>query len=240
MRLSARTKSPNLLRLIGCHIQSKVVLGLLELVPILIPIVIVVYVVNVVDSAVMPTFEIIMSRLSGGTVEVPHVWAGGVGVAVLALYIVGLLCSISLGRAIFRFPANVLAGIPLVRGVLNATRQATNVATSQFHFSRVVFLEWPREGMVAIGFVTARINKPGTEESLAVVYIPTVPNPTTGNMAILSEDDLYETDMTVEDAVKLVFTGGIVPPDTLALARMPIEHRVHSTLNGHFERELPD
>lgn len=240
MRLSARTKSPNLLNHIGGHIQSKVVLGLLQLVPILVPIVVVVYVVNVVDSAVMPTFEIVVGQLSGGTIEVPHVWAGGVGVAILALYMVGLLCSTTLGRTIFEQMTNVLAKIPVVSGILSATRQATTMATSQYHFSRVVFLEWPREGMAAIGFVTARISKPGTEESLAVVYIPTVPNPTSGNMALLSEDDLYETDMTVEDAVKLVFTGGIVPPDTLALARMPIEHRVHSSLDGWFERELPD
>jgi uncharacterized membrane protein len=113
----------------------------------------------------------------------------------------------------------------------------TTVMTSQFNFSRVVFIEWPREGMIALGFVTARVVKPDSEESLAIVYIPTVPNPTSGNMALVSEDDLFETDLTVEDAMKLVFSGGIVPPDAISLGRMPIEYRVDSDLIGRFETD---
>ena len=56
-------------------------------------------------------------------------------------------------------------------------------------------------------------------------------------MALLPEDDLYETDLSVEDAMKLVFTGGIVPPDSISLGRMPIELRVQSSLTGRFEME---
>ena len=105
---------------------------------------------------------------------------------------------------------------------------------SDFNFSRVVFLEWPREGMVAIGFVTGRAYSRNSDHSLAIVYIPTVPNPTSGNMAFVNEDDLLETDITVEDAVKLIFSGGIVLPKTLALARVPREIKDHEFI-GRFE-----
>jgi uncharacterized membrane protein len=100
-----------------------------------------------------------------------------------------------------------------------------------------VFLEWPREGMIALGFVTARVVKPNSDLSLAIVYIPTVPNPTSGNMAVVSEDELFETDLTVEDAMRLVFSGGIVPPDSISLGRIPIEYRVDSELIGRFDTD---
>ena len=57
-------------------------------------------------------------------------------------------------------------------------------------------------------------------QSFVVVYIPTVPNPTSGNLAFVMEDDLMETNRTVEDAMKLVFSGVIVLPESLSLARM--------------------
>ena len=82
--------------------------------------------------------------------------------------------------------------------------------------------------MVAVGFVTGRAYREnrnlgeGEEpQSLVVVYIPTVPNPTSGNLAFVMEDDLMETDLTVEDAMKLVFSGGIVLPDSVSMARLP-------------------
>ena len=66
-------------------------------------------------------------------------------------------------------------------------------------------------------------------QSMAVVYILTVPNPTSGNLAFVMEDDLMETDLTVEDAMKVVFSGGIVLPESLTMARF---HRVRA--DGEF------
>ena len=70
-------------------------------------------------------------------------------------------------------------------------------------------------------FVTGRARAPGKEEDLVSVYVPTVPNPTSGNMAFVLEDDVVETDMSVEDAMKLIFSGGMVLPETISMARMP-------------------
>ena len=67
-----------------------------------------------------------------------------------------------------------------------------------------------------------------------VIYIPTVPNPTSGNLALVIEDDVLETDMTVEDAMKMVFSGGIVLPESLAFARLPRERGIDEFL-GRFD-----
>ena len=101
-----------------------------------------------------------------------------------------------------------------------------------------------------MGFVTglAYRDKPDRDtqkdgevpQSMVVVYIPTVPNPTSGNLAFLMEDDLIETDITPDQAMKLVFSGGIVLPDTMALARLEREKtgmelidRFSSARDGH-------
>ena len=72
---------------------------------------------------------------------------------------------------------------------------------------------------------TGRAHSQSAAHTLAIVYIPTVSNPTSGNMAFVNEDGLLETDIMVEDAVKLIFSGGIVLPETLALARVSREAR---------------
>ena len=111
--------------------------------------------------------------------------------------------------------------MPVVKVVYRLMLQVTNVVASDYGFSRVVFVEWPREGMIAMGFVTGRVLSKDRGHSLVTVYIPTVPNPTSGNMAFVHEDDVMETDLSVDSAMKLVFSGGFVIPDSMAIARVP-------------------
>ena len=110
----------------------------------------------------------------------------------------------------------MLSRVPVVKSIYGVAKQAADALSSpldrQFH--RVVFLEWPRPGVRAMGFVTGHWGSPG-EDKMVVVYIPTVPNPTSGMLAILPENDVVETDITVEDAMKMVFSGGIVLPESM-------------------------
>ena len=231
------SREPNLFQRTGGHFQSKTVSGLLELLPIIVPIVVIVYIVDLADSALMPLLDAVTRELTGGSREFPSFWGIGLVITIVLFYLIGLMTSTRVGKALMGFVTDVMGSIPVVKGILGVTRQATTVMTSQFNFSRVVFLEWPREGMIALGFVTARILKADSDVSLAVVYIPTVPNPTSGNMAVVSEDELFETDITVEDAMKLVFSGGIVPPDSISLGRVPLEYRVNTELIGRFDTD---
>ena len=154
---------------------------------------------------------------------------------ILIFYLIGLLISVGVGKRLMGWMSDVLRRIPVVKGVYGVTLQATSALTAQYNFSRVVFIEWPRDGMIAMGFVTARVQAPGREETLAIVYIPTVPNPTSGNMALVVEDDLFETDLSVEDAMKLIFSGGIVPPDEISLARLTRDYKSDLDFIGRFD-----
>ena len=217
---------PNWARRVEGHLQSKVLSGLMELVPLLVTIFLIAFIIGHIDAFVRP-----MPFISGQPWDFPGI---GLIAMVVIFYLVGLVISTAVGRTVMSWKSVALRHIPVIKTIFGVTEQATTLMASDFNFSRVVFLEWPREGMIAMGFVTGRAYSQSSDHSLAIVYIPTIPNPTSGNMAFVNEDDLLETDITVENAVKLIFSGGIVLPDRLALARVPREPKEREFL-GRFE-----
>ena len=208
------------------HVQGKTLSGLMALVPLLVTVIVLWFVIGYVDQFVRP-----MGFVSGKPWDVPGIGLAGV---IVVFYAVGVLVSTRFGRTLMGWKSGFLNRVPVVKTVHSVTQQATSMLTSQYGFTRVVFIEWPREGMVAMGFVTGRAYSADTGQSLAVVYIPTVPNPTSGNMAFIIEDDVMETNLTVEDAMRLVFSGGIVLPDVLSMARVP-RARAEGELIGRFD-----
>ncbi len=224
-----KQETPSLLNRLEGHLQNKVVSGLFELVPLIVTIVVLMFVIGHADSLV---------RQLGFVKDRPWDFPG-IGLIVLGVlfYFIGLIASSTFGRKLLDWKSVILNHVPVVKTVYGVTQQAMLSLGSQYNFSRVVFVEWPRDGMVAMGFVTGRVRSPGSGEDLVSVYIPTVPNPTSGNMAFVLEDDVVETDMSVENAMKLIFSGGIVLPDTLSLARMPVDKREEGAFIGRYERE---
>jgi uncharacterized membrane protein len=103
----------------------------------------------------------------------------------------------------------MLARIPVVKSVYTSSKQLTQVfREGRSAYSRAVFVEWPRKGVRAIGFVTAEVIHDG--ELYIVVYVPTMPNPTSGFALYFRPEEVYDCGMTVEDAVKFVVSGGVV------------------------------
>ena len=147
----------------------------------------------------------------------------GIGIiALIALvYLVGLIVWVKPGKMLLEGFNWFMSHTPIVKSIFGVSQQAVAAFASQYNFSRVVFVEWPREGMIAMGFVTGRIHAATRDWSVVAVYIPTVPNPTSGNLAFVFADDVIETDLTVDGAMRLVFSGGIVLPEYLSLARVP-------------------
>ena len=197
--------------------------------PLIVTVLVLLYLINQTDA-----FFRELSFIDGTALDFP-----GIGLVILAIifYLIGLVALTPIGRAILNFISTIMNFIPVVRTLYGVTQQAMASVGSRANFSRVVFIEWPRDGMVAMGFVTGRARAPGREEDLVSIYIPTVPNPTSGNMAFVLEDDVVETDMTVEDAMKLIFSGGIVLPESISMARMPRAPRREDSFVGKYDRE---
>ena len=219
--------SPPLPKRIESHIQRKTLAGLLEMVPLIVTILVLLFVVEHADS-----FVRILPFVEGQPWDFTGV---GLIVVIVSAYLLGLFVSTVLGKKLMWLQDTILNGIPVIKTIYGVTQQATRSLTSQYDFSRVVFVEWPREGMIALGFVTGHVRAADGETTIVLVYIPTVPNPTSGNMAFVVEDDVIETDLTVEAAMKLVFSGGIVLPQSISLARIPMPERTELAYVGRFE-----
>ena len=143
----------------------------------------------------------------------------GLVVAVVALTLIGALTAGFVGRYFVRVSERLLARMPVIRSVYGATKQIfeTVLAKQSSAFREAVLVEYPRRGIWAVGFITGRTEeevKNLTEEETVNVFLPTTPNPTSGFLLFVPRKDLVPLTMTVEEAIKMVVSGGIVtPPD---------------------------
>ena len=208
-------KKPNIFERAESHIQTRTLRGFIALIPLLVTALLLAFIIGQADGYIRS-----LPGVQGQPWDFPGI---GLIILIIVFYVTGWMDSTHLGGKILVFKDEVLSRVPLVKTFYRITQQGITSLTSSATFTRVVFVEWPREGMVALGFVTGRVFSADRTQSLAVVYIPTVPNPTSGNMAFIREDDVMETDISVDAAMRLVFSGGIVLPEKMVLARAPIQ-----------------
>ena len=187
-------KSLSFFQRVERHILGRMFSGLFVLIPALVTIWILYFSLSQVD-------KFVRTLVKGSQLDVLDKAGLGVVIALVALYVVGMLVANRLGRRAIDWQSAVLSRIPIVRGIYGVAKQAADTLSSPngHRFNRVVFVQWPRPGVLAMGFVTGHFHSPVNGETLVGVYIPTVPNPTSGNLAFVSEREVIDTSMTVED-----------------------------------------
>jgi uncharacterized membrane protein len=141
----------------------------------------------------------------------------GLIIGALIIIVIGALTTGFLGRTLIRFGERLVNGVPVIRSVYGATKQImeTVMASQSDAFREVVLIEYPRRGIWAIGFVTGTTRgevQNMSSEKLVNVFVPTTPNPTSGFLLFFPREDLITLEMGVEEAVKMVVSGGIVTP----------------------------
>lgn len=144
----------------------------------------------------------------------------GLAVPLFFILLIGLMARNIVGRWLLDFGERLLQAIPLAGSIYKTLKQLleTLLKDSSGKFRRVVLMEYPRRGMWAIAFVTGTLSidlqtHPG--DSMLSVFVPTTPNPTTGWYAIVPESDVMNLSISVEDAFKVIISGGIVGTDAL-------------------------
>jgi uncharacterized membrane protein len=151
----------------------------------------------------------------------PETAVPGIGllIAVSGFVLIGWFAKNFLGRLIIRLSEYIVHRMPVIRNLYGAIKQIieTIMASQSQAFRDVVILEYPRKGVYSVGFVTGRsrgeIQRVITDETVNV-FVPTIPNPTSGYLLFVPRKELHFLDMTVEEGVKLVISGGIItPPD---------------------------
>ena len=143
----------------------------------------------------------------------------GLLLLLLFLYIIGMIAANIVGRSLIHFGESILDRIPVVKNIYQTTKQILHTVSvsTTLGFKRVVFIEFPRKGLYALGFVTNFIQDAKTERKFTVVFVPHAPNPISGFFELVSEDDIIETNLTIEDGIKMVVSGGLVSPKNLAV-----------------------
>ena len=141
----------------------------------------------------------------------------GLILVIILIFAVGLLTRNLAGRRVVHIWENMVDRIPLVRIIYSGVKQLLEAFFIQKNqaFKRVALLEYPRRGTYVIGFITGESKgevQSKTNKNMINVFVPTTPNPTSGFYILIPEDELIVLDMTVEDAFKLIISGGIFSP----------------------------
>ena len=153
--------------------------------------------------------------------------AVGLAVPLLGILLIGLMARNIVGRWLLDVGEQLLQAIPLAGAVYKTLKQLleTLLKDSGGKFRRVILVEYPRRGIWAIAFVTgslgADIQSQLSPRPMLSIFIPTTPNPTTGWYAIVEAEEVVDLAMSVEDAFKVIISGGIVSPSTLAPMALP-------------------
>ena len=152
------------------------------------------------------------------TTKLPHQIPGiGLIISIITITFIGAITPGFIGRTLLKAGERILNKMPVVRSIYGAIKQImeTVMSTNSDSFREVVLVEYPRKGIWVIGFVTGETKgevQSLTKDKVINIFVPTTPNPTSGFLLFIPQKDLVYMDMKVEDAVKMVISGGIVTP----------------------------
>ena len=139
-------------------------------------------------------------------------------IAFISFILIGLIFSTLFGKAILGYFDNLITRIPFAGNVYKAIKQITETfSNADAAYQKVVLIEYPRKDIYAIGFMTGETKgeiKDRKKIDMVNVFVPTTPNPTSGFLLFIPKEDAVELDMSVEDAIKLVVSAGMVVPPT--------------------------
>ncbi|MBI2496028.1 MAG: DUF502 domain-containing protein, partial [Candidatus Omnitrophica bacterium] len=156
----------------------------------------------------------------------------GLVVTLLVVLSVGVFSIHFFGRVVFQTIETAFARLPFIKKIYPAVKQLARFLFSeegaQAAFRRVVLVQYPRPGAYSIAFVTneAKTTATGKPQTLLTLLIPNPPSPFTGPIIFVPEEDVVPLDLSVEDAVKLIVSGGVVASPLQAAQRLKGTARV--------------
>jgi uncharacterized membrane protein len=137
-------------------------------------------------------------------------------VTLLALYLLGWLVSMVIGRRMLRLFDAIMERIPWVQTIYGGTKKMLAALQQKpDRVQRVVLIPFPTPEMKTVGFVTRVLKDRDSGRELAAVYVPTTPNPTSGYLEIVPLENVVSTEWTIDEAMTFIISGGAVAPDTL-------------------------
>ncbi len=203
------------------RIRNVFITGLLITLPIALTYFILQFLFKNLD-ALSPVFTKVLIDLGAPIPEGYRIPALGLVITLLIVLAVGWFTTNFFGKRLILLGENIVGKIPFVRRIYKGSKQVVqSIAHADTRaFRKVVLIEFPRRGMLAIGFVTGEARgevQKNTCDDVLNVFVPTMPNPTSGFLVFAPPEELTEIDMSIEDGVKYVVSGGIVTTERLKI-----------------------
>jgi uncharacterized membrane protein len=189
--------------------------GLLIAAPLFLTVVITWWFIQWIDSLVTP---FIPPQYRPDQFSSYYIPGFGLVVAIVFITMLGFLTRNYVGGRLVSFGESIVGRMPVVRGLYRGIKQIfeTVLSGQAKAFQTVGLIEYPRKGLWSIVFIAADTRgeiQHHLNDTIAV-YLPTTPNPTSGFLLFVPRSDVIILDMSLEDAAKLVISGGLVTPDT--------------------------
>ncbi len=189
---------------------------------VILPVVVTLWVLEWIVSTLDKTLLILPTAWHPDKLLGVHIPGFGALLALAILLVLGALASNFVGNKLLTWWHSLLNRIPVVRSIYSGVKQVSDTLFSDSGnaFRKAVLIQWPREGVWTIAFVTGT---PGGDaakhlsDDYLSVYVPTTPNPTGGYFVMLKSSDCIELKMSVDDALKYIVSMGVVSPDAPAL-----------------------
>ena len=193
------------------HLKKRLIAGLAVLVPIGFTFLVLRFLFRATSGLLVPVIMPLAPRLPAMAVA-----AASLAILVLLVYFTGLLTTYLIGRRMIALGESILERIPLIRTIHGASKQVVKTLSlpNRKAFKGVVWVEFPRAGFLALGFVTGTIRDAEGREFYKL-FIPTTPNPTTGFFEVVPRGEVRETSIPIDDAMKMIMSGGILSPGRL-------------------------
>jgi len=191
---------------VGKKLREYFFLGILVVMPIAITIMILAWVVTSIDNILQPVITSIMGNSIPGL---------GFIIMIIVIFIAGAMASNIGGRRLINFGGTLLGRIPVVRPIYTTIKQILDIFSphGKAGFRQVVLVEFPMKGTRTIGFVTNEYLD-STGEKLLHIFVPTAPNPTSGFLQIMREESVTRTNLSIDDALKMILSAGKeLPPE---------------------------
>jgi len=187
-------------------IRTQFLAGLIVVVPVAASVLILIWVFTGIDNILQPIINQIAGREIRGV---------GFGVTIVLIYLVGVVTRNFIGKRLEKYGNSVMMRVPVFRSLYSGIRHImqTVAAPDKASFMQVVLVEFPRKEMWTLGFVTKELVNESGEKYLNIL-IPTSPTPWSGFFQVLKERDVVRTDMSVEDAIKMIVSGGMTTPES--------------------------
>ncbi len=224
---------------LGARLRNYFLTGLVVVGPVTITIYIAWWFINVVDAWIKP----FLPRIYNPDTYLPFPVPGlGIVVSILGLTLVGALAANLLGRTMISYGELMVGRMPIVRNVYRTMKQIFESVVStggpEQGVQKVGLIEFPSKGLWSIVFVTGETSgeiaevKPGGQDDMVSVFMPTGILPPTGFVCFVPRGDVIFLDMSMEDAAKVVISGGMVMPETQARLKEIAEHTIAERKSG--------